>query len=188
MVKLTILLTLGFRNAYEKAANWLRKTSWNSLFLELPIESEPFLKAYVEEKSSEKEFWSNCILLTGLSEPFIKSLKLRFQPVLDCLKDIYSDGREIHCYQDINSYIKEKKILEKILLLEFRYRLIGKLNLKEWKNTLFQEMKTREDSWYNAVERLLEETEKNPHNIILHRGYLESIKRLKIPSKKSRLY
>jgi succinyl-CoA synthetase beta subunit len=64
---------VGFRKAYQKAANWLRKAPWSSLFLGLPVESEPFVKAYAEQKVDEKEFWSNITLLTGHGKPFINS-------------------------------------------------------------------------------------------------------------------
>ncbi len=182
MVKLTVLLSLGFKRAYEKASNWLRKTPWSSLFLELPIESEPFIYAFTAEKVDEEEFWSNFTLLTGFSEPFINSLKLRFHPVLNCIKDTYADDKEIHCYQDLKWYINEKKILEKILLLELRCMLTKKIDLKEWKNTLLQEKKIIEDSWGLAVDRILEETHREyTENIILYGGYLKSIKHLRRP-------
>ena len=185
-MKLTILLTLGFKKAYERASNWIRKTPWNSLFLDLPIESETFVNAYAEGKLDEGEFWNNFILLTGLSKPFINSLKLRFQPILNCIKDTCAGEKEIHCYLDLMSYIKEKKILEKILFLELRYRLTKKLDLKEWKKTLFKEMKNWEGSWPLAVERILEESvrkyDNTNANIILYRGSLKSIKYLKRPN------
>ncbi len=184
MLKLTILIALGFRRVYEKASNWLRKCLWSSLFLDLPVESEPFINAYVTERTNVDEFWSDYTILTGQSGPFISSLKLRFQPVLDCIRDVYSDDKEIHCYRDLESHIKETRILEKILLLEFRSRSTGKLDLNEWKETLLREMETFKDSWHKAVDRILEESEKSSENVILYGGYLESIKRLSRPDYK----
>jgi len=183
MTKLTILLTLGFKKAYERTSNWLRDMQWGSIFLDLPTESEPFLNAYVEEKLDESEFWGNFILLTGLAKPFIYSLKLRFNPILKCIKATWADEREIHCYNDLGSYVREKKILEKILFLELRYRLTKKLDLKEWKKTLLKERETKEDSWLSAADRILEES-KPSENIILYGGYPKSTNYLKRPGNK----
>jgi len=181
-MKLTILLTLGYRRAYERAASWLRKTHWGSLFLGLPVESEPFVESYAEEKVDEKEFWSTITLLTGFAEPFINSLRLRFQPILDCIRDMYAGGRAIHCFQDLMSYVEERKISEKIFLLEFRHRATERLDLKAWKDTLLEEMATSGDSWRRASDRIIEEAEETAGNIILYGGYLESIEQLKRPN------
>jgi len=144
----------------------------------LPIESEPFVHDYAKGRVEEKEFWRSIALLTGLTDPFINSLKLRFQSVLDCTRDVYAGDRRIHCYQDMKSYVEEKRIQEKILLLEFRYRATGKLRLREWKETLLEEMKTLRDSWRRAADRILEGAGESPENVILYGGYLEPIKHL----------
>ena len=178
-LKLVIVVTLGFRRAYQKAANWLRKAPWSSLFLGLPVESEPFVKAYAEQKVDEKEFWSSMALLTGHGKPFINSLTLRFQPILDCIRDMYADNREIHCFQDLKSYVEENKIQERMLLLQFRHRATGKLDLSAWKNALLEEMKASKESWRRATDRILEEAKESGANAILHGGYLESTEQLK---------
>lgn len=180
-MKLTMLLTLGFRNVHKKAADWLRKTPWNSLFLSLPVESKPFVDAFAQGKIVEKEFWSNYTLLTGLAEPFVNSLRLRFKPVLDCVRDMYGGDRETHCYQDLKSHVEEKKISEKILLLQFRYRATGKLDLQGWRSALLEEIKTLEESWHRSVNRILEEVEEARENIILYGGHLQSTKYLSGP-------
>jgi hypothetical protein len=172
--RVVIVVTLGFRRAYQKAANWLRKAPWSSLFLGLPVESEPFVKAYAEQKVDEKEFWSSMALLTGHGKPFINSLTLRFQPILDCIRDMYAGNREIHCFQDLKSYVEENKIQERMLLLQFRHRATGKLDLSAWKNALLEEMKASKESWRRATDRILEEAKESGANAILHGGYLES--------------
>jgi len=181
-LKLAIIVTLGFRKGYEKAANWLRQNPWSSLFLGLPVESEPFVKAYAEKRFGEKEFWSNITLLTGHAKPFINSLKLRFQPILDGIRGMHADKKEIHCFQDLKSCVEESKIQERILLLQFRYRATGKLDLNMWKGTLLDEMKALEDSWRRATDRILEEADEDVANVVIHGGYLKSIEQLKRPN------
>ena len=176
MVKLVLLLTFGFRKRFEKVGRWLKETYWSSLFLNLPVESERYITAYVERKIDQREFWNYFTLLTGFAEPFINSLKLRFQPILESLKDISLSEREIHCYSDLKSYIEEKKIQEKILLLQFRLRTTSRLDMKEWKDTLIEEIKISEDSWRRAAYRIFSETEEMSQNTILCGGYLNSIK------------
>jgi len=185
MIKLVLLLTFGFRKRFEKVGCWLRETYWNSLFINLPAESERYITAYVEGKIDQREFWKYFTLLTGFAEPFINSLKLRFQPILESIKDISLNKREIHYYSDLKSYIEEKKIQEKILLLQFRLRTTSRLDLKEWKHTLIEEIKVSEDSWQRSADKLLSEAKEIYPNIILCGGYLNSIKSyLKKPNNK----
>ena len=181
-MKLTIVVTPGFRKAYEKASNWLKQNPWSSIFLGLPVESEPFVKAYTEERFGEKEFWRNISLLTGHTKPFINSLKLRFQPILDGIREMYTGNREIHCFQDLKSCVEESKIQERILLLQFRYRATGRLDLNAWKDTLLEEMKGLEDSWRRATDRIFEEAQEGAANVVLHGGYLKSTQQLKRPN------
>jgi hypothetical protein len=186
-MELDVLLTLGFKKVYEKASNWLRKISWDSLFLDLPNELDPFIKAYVKGKIDEQQFWENCVTLTGLEEPFIKSLKLRYHSVLNSLKEIRVNDRRINCYRDLESYIKQSKIIEKILLLELRHRIGRKLEIKEWTNVLFEEEKISKKSWYQATENIIEEAEENTRNVILYEGSLELVKHLKKGSNKVKI-
>ena len=186
-MELDVLLTLGFKRIYEKASDWLRKINWDLLFLDLPNELEPFIKAYVKGKINEDMFWKNCITLTGLEEPFIKSLKLRYHSVLNSIKEIRENSRKIYCYRDLESYIKQSKIIEKILLLELRHRIGRKLEIKEWTNLLLEEKKISKKSWYQATENIIEEAEENTRNVILYEGSLESVKRLKKGSNKVKI-
>jgi len=179
--RLTILLTFGFRDAYRKVAEWLRRHPWDLLFLDLPKESEPFIKACAEKKATAIEFWRSYGLLTGLAEPFVNSLRLRFQSILEGIRNAHLRGREIRCYRDLKSYIDEKKILERIFLLEFRYQVTGRLEVEEWKDILCREMETAGDTWNRAVERILEEAEPNSRNTVLYGGHLESTNRLRRP-------
>jgi len=180
-LKLTVVVTLGFRKAHEKAANWLKQNPWNSLFLGLPVESEPFVEAYAQQKVDNEEFWSSITLLTGHSKPVINSLKLRFQPVLDSVRDTYAADREICCFQDLKSYVEENKIQERILLLQFRHRATGKLDLNAWKDALIEEIEASEESWRRATNRILEVVE-TAANVMLHGGYLKSTEQLKRPN------
>jgi hypothetical protein len=187
LMELDVLLTLGFKKVYEKASNWLRDIQWSSLFLDLPNELDPFIKSYFKGKINEEKLWENCATLTGLEEPFIKSLKLRYQSVLNSIKEIRTNDRRINCYRDLESYIKQSKIIEKILLLELRHRIGRKLEITEWTNVLFEEKKISEKSWYQATENIIEEADENTRNIILYEGSLESVKHLKKGSNKVKI-
>jgi hypothetical protein len=164
---------------YTKAAHWLRKKSWRSLFLSLPVEAEPIIYDFVKKKIDEIEFWKDYTLLTGLANPFINSLKLKIHPILRSLKDIYTEDREIHCYRDLKAIIYEKEILEQILLLELKCLLSDHINLENWRKTLFHEMNVLKDSWKRAVERILSEVTSDTSHVILFDGYLKSIEPLK---------
>jgi len=178
-MELIILLTLGFSKVCEKASDWLKENQWNVLFLDLPSELEPFLMAYVKGRIDEKTFWNNLSTLTGLADPFINSLKFRYQTILRSVKRKYRDDEKIVCYRDLDSYIKLHEVIEKILILEFKNRIGSDLKLEKWRDVLIEEEKISKSSWNHASENILEEAEENSTNVISYEGSLQSLKRLK---------
>ncbi|MEM4245842.1 MAG: hypothetical protein QW390_00945, partial [Candidatus Bathyarchaeia archaeon] len=103
------------------------------------------------------------------------SLKLRFQPVLESLKQSFLKSRKVHCYTDLRSEVERKGLTERLLLLEFRYRATGRLDLKEWRRLLFDEVEALKEAGERAIPRIIDESEGSPHNLALYSGFLDGV-------------
>ena len=175
---LTILLVRGFRILYNMVARWICRNSWGSLFLNLPVEFEPYINAYRHNEIDEDSLWRSYSLLTGLSDPFVNSVKLRFQPIFENLQHVSSlKDRQIYCYTDVQAEVESKNITETLLLLEFRYHATGRFELENWRKLLLHEYNTLKDFGERMFERILEGTEIHPSNLILFTGYLNAVER-----------
>lgn len=159
-------------------ARWICRNSWGSLFLNLPVEFEPYINAYRHNEIDEDSLWRSYYLLTGLSDPFVNSVKLRFQPIFENLQHVSSlKDRQIYCYTDVQAEVESKNITETLLLLEFRYHATGRFELENWRKLLLHEYNTLKDFGERMFERILEGTEIHPSNLILFTGYLNAVER-----------
>jgi hypothetical protein len=178
MPRIIVLIAIGFRKLYEKIAKWLENTKFESLFLALPKDFEPFLRAFVHGSISEYDFWKSYEYLTNFHEPFINSLKYKIVPILNCLRSVFKKNKHIklYCYKNLSSYVKINKISEKILLLGFKSKISNKININEWKSTLKDEIDLIKDSWFEEINNIIENACFHNENVLLYNGSIKPLK------------
>lgn len=121
MAEIQLLIVPNLRKSYEKAAHIIENFHFDMLFLNLPRNTQYAISSYCSGKITLNELKEKLNFL--LPEP-TNSWLYFFEPILKAIK------YETYCY--IESYDEAAKITSKILTLTFRYKVTGKINLREW--------------------------------------------------------
>lgn len=175
MSTIMALLTLGFKRLYERAAEWLKSGRWDSLHLDMPEDFEPFLKSYLEGDVEEETLWSDYAILTGLSPPFIEIYRRRMTPIFRRLKR-RGKMSGVYCYQDLSFHIKVAKITEKTVLLEYRHRVTGEVDVEAWRRLLNEELEASMRGWDGSMRKIDEDARNHRINVLIYNGYVKPLK------------
>lgn len=163
----------GHRKSVENATKWLEQSKHDAVLLGLPQDLEHFVQAYAQGEISEDELWTSYQLMTGLLRPLVDSLRSKLKPLLKYLStSTHMRKAEIYCYDDLATHAQSGKFAEKILLLSYRGRVCSDIDLKEWRQTLIDELRIAQSAWKRSVEDLVEKTSQNVENAIFYEGLL----------------
>ncbi len=178
MPKITVLMLTRFREGAEKAASWLARENYESLFLELPIDLEKFLMDCIDGEASIEELWRSYGYLTGIQKPFINALRYTVDPIIGALTQPHHrmPNLKILCYQDLENHIEATKLSERLLLMEMRGRTRGRIEVEEWRTLLRDELKCAEVGLRKSIENIVEEATAYSRSVVLHRGMVKPFK------------
>lgn len=176
--EIAALLTLGFKRAYERAVEWLKKVEYKSVLIDLPEDFEPFLRTYLEGECELEEAWRSLRYLTGLHQPFINSLRYQMDPLFEYLSKSGAHPEEICCYQDLSFHVESFKIAEKVLLLEFRQRAVNEIKIENWKRLLLREAEHSKGAWRLMWENIKEKVKDEGLNVLLYGGYISNLRNM----------
>jgi len=68
-----LLILTGLREAAERAVVWMSGKSFGSIFLDLPEDLTPYVRAYMDGSITQQNLWKSYIYLTGLQQPFVNA-------------------------------------------------------------------------------------------------------------------
>ena len=80
-----LLILTGLREAAERAVVWMSGKSFGSIFLDLPEDLSPYVRAYMDGSMTQQNLWKNYVYLTGLQQPFVNALRYGVGPILNAL-------------------------------------------------------------------------------------------------------
>ena len=174
------LITLtGLREAAERAVVWMSGKSFESIFLDLPEDLSPYVRAYMDGNMTQQKLWKNYAYLTGLQQPFVNALRYGVEPILNALPRL-KDRKprlEAYCYQDLKSHMESCSLSEKVLLMETVGRVRGKVDVEEWRRVLNQELECVTVGLTRALENIVEGARENPENVVLYSGFTRLFKK-----------
>ena len=178
MPKIIALILTKFRKGAEKAASWLAMEGYDSLFVDLPRDLGNFLKAHMDGGLSIEGLWRSYGRLTGFQKPFINALRYTVDPILNALTILHHRMPElwIYCYQDLEHHMEAARLSERLLLLETRGRVSGRISVEEWRKLLRDEVVCETSGFVKSVENIAEEAIDHSRNVILYRGMVKPLK------------
>lgn len=179
MSEANILVTSGFRRASLKAADWLVRSTFDSLFLNLPEDFESFIRAYARKSIGRRTLWKAYGYMTGTQEPYVKALADRFEPILELLPDLVDryPSLELYCYHDLAYHVRLDKIAEKFLMLEYRERVGKHIKIDEWRKLLAEDLECSSQLARNSVEYISERLSSSKEAAILCGGLTRYLRR-----------
>lgn len=174
MPEIAALLTLGFKRAYERAVEWLKKARYRSILIDLPEDFEPFLRTYMKGECGLEEVWRHYRYLTGLSQPFVDSLRYQMDPLFEYLSR-ETPPEEAYCYHDLSFHVESFKLAEEILLLEYRQRVASGVKAEDWRRILLKEAERSREALERVRENIKEKVKDRGLNVMLYGGYLNAL-------------
>jgi hypothetical protein len=178
MSTIIALIHSRFMKGAESAAAWLEGNSYESLFLALPIDLEKFLNSYTDGELSGEDLWRSYRYLTGVQLPFINALRYSIDPIITVLPKLRHKmpEPEIHCYQDTEGCIEATKLTERVVLLESRGRMGGRIDVGAWRALLHYELDFEIFESQRSLENIAENAVSYSRNVVLSQGMGKSFR------------
>ena len=156
---------------------------FDSIFLSFPEELVESLNLYSSGDIIEEEFWNDYITLTGLSAPFVNSLKYKLGPLIKKLPSIkLKHDFEINCFEDLQYHNQLRGLTEQMLLQEFRLRATGKIDTNEWRELIREELEILKLLEEKMVENILQKGMNYKNSVIVLAGFMKNLKRRLSPN------
>jgi len=169
MALVTALILTRFRETAERAAAWLTRAHYHTLFLNLPEDLTPFVRAYMERELPPERLWRSYGYLTGLQEPFLNALSLpELRRLIPQLK--------VYCSQDLACQIEANRLSEQLLLLATRERVRKKIRLVEWRQLSADELELAAVALERLVENVVDGAGKQWRNVLLYGDLIKPVK------------
>lgn len=178
MTLVSALLLTRFKSAAEKAAAWLTTKRYHTLFLDLPEDFTPFVRAYMGKVMPQERLWRSYGYLTGLQEPFVNALKYHMTPIFNILPRLTRllPMLKVYCYQDLTNQLEASRLTERLLLLATGERVRKTIRLAEWRRLLVDELELAASSLGRIVETVVEESGPYGRNVLLYEGLIKPLK------------
>ena len=127
---------------------------------------------------NEEEFWNDYLALTGLSAPFANSLRYKLGPIIEKLPVIRSKRSfDVHCFETLQHRTLLSGFTERLLLLEFKSRATGKIDVNEWRAVLCEELEIEKLFEERIVENIRERGMNYQKSVAIHAGSAKNLKR-----------
>jgi hypothetical protein len=172
MSNVTVLPVLGDKRSIKNATRWLERSQYDALLVSMPEELENFVRSYVRGDISEDELWNSYRILTGAPDPLVNSIRSKFKPLTEYLRNETERDVDVYCYDDLTSHVKSGQYAERILLLSYRGRVCRDLDLDTWRRLLLEELRTMRSAWKRSVENLVEKVVANFENMVFYEGLI----------------
>ena len=178
MPTIIALILAKFRKGSERVASWLAREGYDSLFLDLPRDMENFLKTHMDGELSFEGLWRSYGHLTGFQKPFINALRYTIDPIVNALTRLRHRMPDlwIYCYQDLEHHMEAARLSERLLLLETKGRVSGRISVEEWRKLLRDEVECETSGFVKSVENIAEEAIDHSRNVVLYRGMVKPLK------------
>lgn len=171
------MATYGLRSRAQRIAEFLRAFREGPILFDLAEDFEGFLRDYIRGEISEAELWDNYRMLTGAQEAFVRASMRAVEPIIRALRGLKERAAQVHCYQSLRSIVESYRISERMVLLQLRSRIRGKVDVGEWKRILLAEAGCAERFWEDALEAITEKIKGHRVGAMLYDGDLGELKR-----------
>lgn len=142
-IKIVIAPNLKLPNI-RIAEQIIRSIEHDNILIHTYEELEPQVKALADGRIAYEKFIEN-ISKSRLALQPIGSWLYSLDPILKAIERIkkINSNVEVYCYKDLRSEMKLHEISAQIFILTAKSKILGKINLKDWKKTLKQRITLR---------------------------------------------
>ncbi|MEM3574344.1 MAG: hypothetical protein QXQ76_01180 [Candidatus Bathyarchaeia archaeon] len=177
MSKVISLAPYGLRSRSQRIAEFLRTFREGPILFDLAEDFEGFLRDYIKGEISEAELWDSYRILTGAQEAFVRASMRAVEPIIRALRGFRERAAQVHCYQSLESVVESYRVAERIVLLQLRSKVRGKVDVSEWKRALLAEAKCAERFWSETLDAIMEKIKGHRLSAMLYDGDLGELKR-----------
>lgn len=146
-----LILAPKLREAMRKAGELVSFELPDQALVEIPIEIQAIVGRFLDFDRSLDQFWSDYARVTGLAEPFVRAARYSWDDFLLELRKakLVKPELQVACYGSLQDEKDRSRLSEKLLALELRSK-ISRIDVKEWRGYLAEELLSSESSFENA--------------------------------------
>ena len=151
-----LILAPKLREAMRKAGKLLSFDPPGLALVEIPIETEGMVQGFLNFDRSLDEFWSGYEKTTGVAAPFVQAVRYSWDAFLFELRKakLAKPELKVACYGSAQDERDRTRLSEKLLALELRSK-ISRIDVKEWRGYLAEELLSSQLSFEGACDRLV---------------------------------
>jgi len=124
--------------------------------VEVPIEMQGIMQEFLDFDRSLDQFWLHYERATSLAGPFVRAARYSCDHFLLELRKakLVKPELKVACYGSVEDERDRTRLSEKLLTLELRSK-ISRINVKEWRGYLAEELQSSQSSFKSAHDRLI---------------------------------
>jgi hypothetical protein len=151
-----LILAPELREAMRKAGELVSFELPDLALVEVPIEMQRISQGFLDFDRSLDQFWSYYERATGLAGPFVRAARYSWDHFLLELRKakLVKPELKIACYGSVEDEKDHARLSEKLLALELRSK-ISRIDVKEWRGYLAEELQNSESNFRSAYDRLV---------------------------------
>jgi len=151
-----LILAPKLREAMRKAGELVLFELPDQALVEIPIEMQAIVGRFLDFDRSLDQFWSDYARVTGLAEPFVRAARYSCDDFLLELRKakLVKPELQVACYGSLQDEKDRSRLSEKLLALELRSK-ISRIDVKDWRGYLAEELQSSESSFKNAYDNFV---------------------------------
>jgi hypothetical protein len=151
-----LILAPKLREAMWRAGRLISFELPDLALLEMPVEILAIMQRFFDFDRSPEQFWSDYERATGLAGPFVRAARYSWEHFLLELRKakLVKPELEVACYGSLRDEKDRTRLSEKLLALELRSK-ISRIDVKDWREHLAEELLSSQSSFKSAYDRLV---------------------------------
>jgi len=151
-----LILAPKLRKAMWRAGKLVSLELPDLALVEIPIEMQGIMQGFLDFDRSLDQFWSDYEGATGLAGPFVRAARYSLDDFLLELRKakLVKPELKVACYGSVQDEKHRARLSEKLLALELRSK-ISRIDVKEWRGYLAEELLSSQSSFKSTYDRLV---------------------------------
>jgi hypothetical protein len=151
-----LILAPKLKEAMRRAGRLVSFELPDLALVEIPIDMQRTVERFFDFDRSLDQFWSEYERATGLARPFIRAARYSWDHFLLELRKakLVKPELKVACYGSVEDEKDRSRLSEKLLALELRSK-ISRIDVKEWRGYLAEELLSSQSNFKSAYDRLV---------------------------------
>ncbi|MGA3296065.1 MAG: hypothetical protein ABSD41_01290 [Candidatus Bathyarchaeia archaeon] len=151
-----LIFTPKLREAMWSAGKLIMFELPDLVLVEIPIEMHGIVRGFLDFDRSLDQFWLDYERATGLAGPFVRAARYSWDHFLLELRKakLVKPELKVACYGSVEDEKDRTRLSEKLLALELRSK-ISRIDVKEWRGYLAEELLSSQSTFKSAYDRLI---------------------------------